>query len=294
MKRDLYFSKPLMNAAGTLGFAPDPRSLEDLGDLEGFGAFVTNPISLRPRLPTAQPSLIEYPGGFLLHTGLPNPGFSSVIKKHTARWERSDLPIIVHLMADRPEETKHMVQMLENIENVMAVELGFAPLLADDIFLITLEMCLGELPLIFSLPHEQVLSLGPRLIQNGAEAISLSAPRGALTASASSPVPAELVQAAQRPSPSPKGRGELITGRLYGRSLFPQALELVHSAARIGLPIIGAGGVWTEQDLADMLSAGAIAVQTDANLWSPRESALKGEAMLGTQGKADNQAKIEP
>jgi hypothetical protein len=43
-----------------------------------------------------------------------------------------------------------------------------------------------------------------------------------------------------------------------------------------------------------MLSAGAIAVQTDASLWSPRESSLKGEAMLGTQGKADNQGKIEP
>jgi dihydroorotate dehydrogenase (NAD+) catalytic subunit len=248
MKRDLYFSKPLMNAAGTLGFAPDLRVITDLGSLERFGAFVTNPISLRPRLPTGQPAVIEYPGGFLLHTGLPNPGLSGVVKKHAARWERSDLPIIVHLMADRPEETKHMVQKLENIESVMAVELGFAPLLADDIFLITLEMCLGELPLIFSLPHEQVLSLGPRLIQAGAEAISLAAPRGALTT----------------------GSGQLTTGRLYGRSLFPQALELVYSAARIGLPVIGAGGVWSPQDVTDMLSAGALAVQMDASLWVPR------------------------
>ena len=73
-----------------------------------------------------------------------------------------------------------MVRMLETHENVMAAELGFAPLLADDIILLTLEMCLGELPLIFSLPVEQVLSLGPRLIQEGAQAISISAPRGAL------------------------------------------------------------------------------------------------------------------
>ncbi len=73
-----------------------------------------------------------------------------------------------------------MVRMLETHENVMAAELGFAPLLADDILLLTLEMCLGELPLIFSLPVEQVLSLGPRLIQEGAQAISIAAPRGAL------------------------------------------------------------------------------------------------------------------
>src|SRR3972149_6460391 len=127
MKRDLYFSKPIMNAAGLLGFAPDPRAGTDL---DSFGAFVTNPISLRPRLPTAQPALIEFPGGFLLHTGLPNPGLFNWVKKYSAKWSRASLPIIVNLMADRPEETKQMVQSLENVENVMAVELSFAPLLA--------------------------------------------------------------------------------------------------------------------------------------------------------------------
>ena len=159
MKRDLNFSTRFMNAAGSLGFAPDLRAGISLDTL---GAFVTNPFSLRPRLPTSQPAVIEYPGGFLLHTGLPNPGLKSGIKKYAQKWNKSDLPIIVNLMADRPEETQNMVQMLEETENVMAVELGFAPLLADDIILLTLEMCLAELPLIFSLPVEQVLSLGPR------------------------------------------------------------------------------------------------------------------------------------
>lgn len=49
-------------------------------------------------------------------------------------------------MADHPEETQHMVRLLEEIENVMAVELGFAPLLSNDILLMNLEMCVGELP----------------------------------------------------------------------------------------------------------------------------------------------------
>ena len=251
MKRDLYFSKPLMNAAGALGFAPDPRTGISL---DSFGAFVTNPFSLRPRLPTAQPAVIEYPGGFLLHTGLPNPGLSTGVKKYAAKWNKSDLPIILHLMADRPEETQKMVRMLEEIENVMAVELGFAPLLADDIILLTLEMCLGELPLIFSLPVEQVLGLGPRLMQEGAQAISISAPRGALN------------------PPLPEGEGrvrEITTGRLYGPSLFPQSLDIVRSASKLGVPIIGAGGVWTKENADAMLSVGALAVQVDAALWDP-------------------------
>jgi dihydroorotate dehydrogenase (NAD+) catalytic subunit len=245
MKRDLYFSKPLMNAAGSLGFAPDSRAGIAL---DSFGAFVTNPFSLRPRRPAAQPQVIEYPGGFLLHSGLPNPGFNTAIKRYASRWDKSDLPVIVHLMADRPEETQRMVQMLEMHENVMAAELGFAPLLADGIILLTLEMCLGELPLIFSLPVEQVLSLGPRLIQGGAQAISIAAPRGAM--------------------PGDKAEGKVvITGRLYGPSLFPRALEIVYSAAKLGLPIIGAGGVWTNDNAAAMISAGALAAQVDAALW---------------------------
>ncbi|MBK8824144.1 MAG: nitronate monooxygenase [Anaerolineales bacterium] len=65
---------------------------------------------------------------------------------------------------------------------------------------------------------------------------------------------------------------KLTTGRLYGRSLFPRTLDIVHSAAMIGMPIIGAGGIWTEQDAADMLSAGAMAVEMDASFWVPKEA----------------------
>ena len=186
-------------------------------------------------------------GGFLLHTGLPNPGLKAGLKTYAAKWDKSDLPIIVHLMADRPEETQQMVRILEETENVMAVELGFAPLLADDIILLTLEMCLGELPLIFSLPVEQVLSLGSRLMDEGAQAISISAQRGSHVSS----------------------QKTIISGRLYGPSLFPQTLDTVRNAAKIGIPTIGAGGVWTKENADAMLSVGALAVQVDAALWNP-------------------------
>lgn len=243
MKRDLCFSNPIMNAAGLLGFSPDKR------EIEGFGAFVTNPISLRPRAPAAQPAVFEFPGGFLLHTGLPNPGLAAALKKYAATWNRAALPIVVHLMVERPVETASMLRTLEDIENVVAVELGFPPLEEDDLIFSNLQLCAGELPLIFSLPAVQILRLGPRLIKGGAAALGMARPRGALM----------------------RG-GRLVEGRLYGMSLFPRALELVRSAAILGLPLIAAGGVWTKQDAADMLSAGAIAVQADASLWLPQEA----------------------
>ena len=244
-KSDLAFAKPLMNAAGTLGFAPDFRSPIAWQDL---GAFITNPISWHRRSPAEGPALLEYPGGFLLHPGLPNPGFADVMQHYRRRWQQSLLPIIVHIMADRPEETGRMVQALEGEDNVMGVELGFAPLLADDIILLALEMSRGELPLIVCLPHEQVLRLGPRVLREGAAAISLAAPRGSLVRD-----------------------GEEVSGRLFGASLFPAALGLVRSASKAGLPIIGAGGVFAADAVQAMLAAGAMAIQLDAQLWLPGE-----------------------
>jgi dihydroorotate dehydrogenase (NAD+) catalytic subunit len=243
-KTDLAFSRPLMNAAGSLGFAPDLRAEVAWKEL---GAFITNPISLRPRAATGIPALLEYPGGFLLHTGLPNPGFARLLRRHAQRWERSPLPIIVNLMADRPEETRDMVRALEGRDNIIAVELGFAPLLADDLILLAVERSIGELPVIVCLPSEQLLRLGPRALNTGAAAVSLAAPRGALVREAS-----------------------VASGRLFGPALYPQALEMVRAAALLGLPIIGAGGVFSAQDADEMLAAGALGVQLDAQLWLPR------------------------
>ncbi len=251
-KRDLSFRKPFMNAAGTLNFAPD---LHSHLDWDRFGAFITNPISLRPRKAAGTPALIEFPGGFLLHSGLPNPGFHSAVRRCGRRWQEAPLPVIVNLMADRPDESRQMVQALESVENILAVELGFAPLLAPDIIALAVEMCRGELPLIVSLPAEQILDLGPRLIDLGAAALSLSAPRGAL----------------------PRD-GELVTGRLFGPALYPKSLDVVRSAGRLGLPVIGAGGVCSASNADAMLAAGALAVQMDSALWLPSLPERRGSA----------------
>lgn len=241
-KQDLTFPFPYMNAAGTLGFAPDFHAPIPW---DAFGAFVTNPVSAQPRKPTSNPRLIEYPGGFLMHTGLPNPGLSAAIKKYARRWADAPLPVIIHLMADHPEVTAHMVGSLEGLENIMGLELSFAPYLPEDIILLIVERSLGELPLIVSLSIEEVLSLGPRVLEKGAAAVSLGMPRGMISTE----------------------DGERVTGRLNGAGLFPQSLQIVQVAALTGIPIIGAGGVQSKQNADVMLSVGAMAVQVDTSLW---------------------------
>jgi dihydroorotate dehydrogenase len=54
---------------------------------------------------------------------------------------------------------------------------------------------------------------------------------------------------------------------MYGPAVFPLALRLVEKLAGVGIPIIGAGGVYNPENVKSMLNVGALAVQIDAVLW---------------------------
>jgi dihydroorotate dehydrogenase (NAD+) catalytic subunit len=231
-----------MNAAGSLGFAPDVRS--DISP-ESFGAFVTNPISLRARRTANGPRMFSFPGGVLLHTGHPNPGLSGVIKNYAAAWARSTLPIIVHLFSAKPEDLHKVLPRIEELENVLAIELGIEPDMASaDVKELAIAAS-GELPLIVQLPQQRASELSEAAMDGGAAAISLGPPRGML----------------------PGADGKLVSGRLYGPAQFPLALATVVELAKNGVAVIGAGGVETQVQGEAMLAAGALAVQLDIALW---------------------------
>jgi dihydroorotate dehydrogenase (NAD+) catalytic subunit len=241
-KFNLSFSVPLMNAAGMLGFAPDVRRLP------GFqlGAFVTNPVSHAPRTPAHGMRYKSFVGGFLLHTGYPNPGLSTVLQRCARRWARSTIPVIVHLLGQEPDDLAAMARRLETVPGVMGLELGFPKQVRRDLVqAFVLAASSGELPVIARLPLDQAAELAASALQAGAAAVSLGAPRGAL----------------------PLSDGGIVQGRLYGPALFPQALVAIQALVQTGTPVIGAGGVYTPQQVQAMRSAGAMAVQLDAVIW---------------------------
>jgi dihydroorotate dehydrogenase len=231
---------PLWNAAGTLGFALPKRS----PFAAGLGAFVTNPISWGPRTPAHSPRLLAYPGGVLLHTGLPNPGFRQGLRQYARHWARADLPVIVHLLAETPETLSRMVQQLEEVDGVAGIELGLPPDVDAATLAEMIEAATGELPLIVRLAPESVF---PPVLPNG---VSLGPPRGSLPGA---------------------GTGAFVQGRLFGAGVFPLALHTVrawHAAwGEAGVPIIAGGGVYHPAQAQAMLAAGASAVQLDLRLW---------------------------
>jgi dihydroorotate dehydrogenase (NAD+) catalytic subunit len=242
LKYELYFSKPLMNAAGTLGFAPGPRGPVELAE---FGAFVTNPVSLSPRAPAHARCYLPFSGGFLLHSGFPNPGLKEVIRRYAARWAQSSLPVIVHLLAQEMREVAGMIERLESLEGVMAVELSIPPDASENLAYALVSAAAGELPLVVQLPVANAADLAEAAIDAGANALSLSPTRGVL----------------------PDASGRLIAGRLYGPALLPHAMLALEALISYDVPVIAAGGFYHPAQVQAALNAGAAAVQVDTVLW---------------------------
>jgi dihydroorotate dehydrogenase (NAD+) catalytic subunit len=246
-KVDLSLAYTLMNAAGALGFAPDPHLA---AELKRLGAFVTNPISLHRRTPAQGRRYLEFPGGFLLHSGYPNPGLNAAKRRYARRWAAATLPVLVHLLPLHPRQLAQMLASLEGLEGVWGVEIGLPPETNAPAALAFAQAAVGELPIILRLPFERAPELAGALASSAlAEelaAVSLAPPRGSL--------------------PDPQD-GVLVSGRLYGPAIFPQALAAVRAMAATGLPVIASGGVYQEAQIQAMRQAGAFAVQLDAVLW---------------------------
>ena len=241
-KRDLVLEKPFLNAPGSLGFAPDPHSMPFLDQL---GAFITNPISHRPRHPANTRTCLPFPGGFLLHTGWPNPGIRRAMAQYRRAWAAADLPVIVHLLGESPGLIAAMVHQLESLENLLAVAVSLPPDCGPSGLADFLDAASGELPVVISLGPEDLPLLLDTLIAQQPAAVMVQPPRGTL----------------------PDAAGRPVSGRLYGPALFPLTLATLQRLADTGLRLITCGGVFTQAAAQALLDAGAYAVGLDAALW---------------------------
>lgn len=239
---EMGIASPWMNAAGFLSYLP-PAKLDFEVEL---GVFIPPPLTLQPRTPAENRALIAYPGGFLLHNAIPNPGINTAVKQYAKRWAKLQLPVWLHLFVENEEEAYEMSAVADELENVLAVELELPIRISNRARLAILAAARGEKPLIAALPMNEVdreFVIG--CADNGVSAVVISAPRGRMM------------------NPG----GFWVNGRLYGPSLIPQLILTLERCRKIDLPLIAGCGIFSVQDGEKLLKAGAAALQVDAALW---------------------------
>ncbi|MDO9085602.1 MAG: hypothetical protein Q7U53_05270 [Anaerolineaceae bacterium] len=244
MKFDLDFlpQEKWMNAAGTAGFYPGRNFVTHFPDV---GLFVTNPISYFPRTPAHLRCVLPFPGGFLVHSGYPNPGIKKIIQKFRIMWENSLLPICVNLLSENPRDLEKIIRLVEPIDNVTAIELGIDHSASKEEILKIIESASGELPIILSLPHELIFQDWlVQILTHEIVGISIQPPRGTKV-----------------------HNNQFICGRLYGESVLPLTMHAVSHLQALDKPIFAGVGVTKKENLKDLIDCGLQNFQAHELIW---------------------------
>jgi dihydroorotate dehydrogenase (NAD+) catalytic subunit len=281
----LRLAHPIINGSGTFdAIAARAAFGEALATAFPFAAFVSKTITLQPRTGNPPPRLWEAPSGLVNSIGLPNKGLEGYIAEDLPQLTsfRSDpssspegtsepVPLITNVMGSTGEELGRLVEACDAQEGIAAIELNVScPNVATGLDIgadpVQLERVVAEVrgrtgkPLIVKLTPNaaDVPGCAQAAEAGGADAVSLI---NTLRAMAMALAPGSGAEGSAR---GWLGGG---TGGLSGPAIRPVALAQVSAVAgRVGIPVIGMGGVQSSAHARDMLAAGArlVAVGTES------------------------------
>jgi dihydroorotate dehydrogenase (NAD+) catalytic subunit len=259
----LELAHPIVNGSGTFDAIAARRAFGDaLLDAFPFSAYVSKTITLAPRDGNPPPRLYEAAAGMVNSIGLPNKGLARYLAEDLPALADLPVPLITNVMGSTAEEVIALVEAVSEQPQVTAIELNVScPNVKTGLDLGAEPGSLAGLlrevrprtsrPLIVKLTPNtaDVAAVAEAAEAEGADAVSLiNTLRG---------------------MPMVDGRVWLgaRTGGLSGPAVRAVALAQVGAvASRVGIPVVGMGGVSCGQDAADLLSAGAtvVAVGTES------------------------------
>ncbi len=266
----LDFQNPVLLAAGTCGFGLE---LQDVVDLEALGGFVTKSVTVEPRLGNPAPRVAELPGAMVNSIGLTNPGLAAV-RAQKIPWLRDNvrLPrVLVSLAGHRAEEYLHLVEALDqddgfdgfelNLSCPNDTKLGGRPFSLDGEALAAVVAGVRrrtQRPVLVKLaPNDpDIAATAVVAEENGADGLTLINTLPGLVLDPETGKPAV-------------GAG---SGGLSGPAVRAVGVYSVWRArARVGIPVVGVGGISTAEDAVQYLRAGASLVQVGtASFADPR------------------------
>ena len=258
---------PIIPASGTFGYG---REYAELYDLNILGSFSWKGTTGAARLGNPQPRIAETAGGMLNAVGLQNPGIDAVIARevpHIA--ETFQGPVIANVGGFSLDEYAENCAKLNDVEQVAILEVniscpnvhaggknfGCDPHAAAEVTRAV--KAVTNKPVFMKLtPNVTDIAEIARACEDaGADGLCLI----------NTLLGMRIDLNTKRPVIANR------TGGLSGPAVFPVALRMVWDVYEaVKIPIIGCGGVSSAEDAAEMMLAGAAAVEVGAaNLVDP-------------------------
>ena len=258
---------PVIPASGTFGYG---HEMAELYDINILGSISLKGTTLSPRFGNPTPRIAEAPAGMLNAVGLQNPGVDAVIAEELPRLAKVfHKPVIANVSGFSVEEYAEVSAKLAAQPQVGWLEVniscpnvhgggmsfGTDPAAAAEVTRAVRNVT--DKPLILKLSPNvtDIVSIARACEDAGADALSLI----------NTVLAMRIDLNTRRPVLAN------VTGGLSGPAIFPLALRMVWQVSQaVKIPVIGLGGVSSAEDAAEMLLAGATAVQVGAaNLRDP-------------------------
>ena len=264
------FNNPLIAASGTFGFG---REYGEFYPLSTLGGISCKGITLKRRDGNPPPRIAETPSGILNAVGLQNPGVDVFIREDLPWLKQQGTVVIANIagntvdeycqMAEKLSETDvDMIELNISCPNVKSggVQFGTSCESVENITAAVRKSCKKPLIVKLSPNVTDIASIAQAAEAAGADAISMI---NTLTGM-------RIDIHTRRPIIRNN------TGGLSGAAVFPVAVRMVWQVANaVKLPIIGMGGISTWEDAAEMLMAGATALQIGTVLFSDPYAPVK-------------------
>lgn len=264
------FNNPLIAASGTFGFG---REYNEFYPLEKLGGISCKGITLKRRDGNPPPRIAETPSGILNAVGLQNPGVDAFINDDLPWLKQQNTVVIANIAGNTVEEYCQMAEKLSETDvdmielniscpNVKSggVQFGTSCESVGNITSEVRKYCKKPLIVKLSPNVTDIASIAQSAEANGADAISMI---NTLTGM-------KIDINTRRPIIRNN------TGGLSGAAVFPVAVRMVWQVSNaVSIPIIGMGGITTWEDAAEMLIAGATALQIGTVMFSDPYAPIK-------------------
>lgn len=250
---------PVIAASGTFGYGMEYNEFYPVSRLGGISCKGT---TLKERLGNLGPRIAETPAGMLNSVGLQNPGVEAFLSTYLPWLRQQDTVVIANLAGHSVEEYCQMAERLDT-SDVDMVELNIScpnvkeggvnfGTSCDMVSAVT-----GEVKKRCRKPL--MVKLTPNVTSIGDIAAAAEA-AGADCISLINTLTGMRIDIRTR---RPILRNN--TGGLSGPAVFPVAVRMVREVyKRVKVPVVGMGGISTWEDAAEMMIAGAAAVQVGA------------------------------